>query len=85
MSTTAESTRQTIRLRNKTDDAQQLWMEPLGDYVSLSPNSLYVVTVTDDLDEIDLSKDGFTIHGWVEQVCEVAADGSLTAVWKLPK
>jgi hypothetical protein len=85
MSTTAASTRQTIRLRNKSGHEQQLWIEPLGDFVPLAPNGLYEITVTNDLDEIDLSDDGFTVHGWVEQVCEVAADGSLATVWKLPQ
>ena len=85
MSTAAAPTRRTLRLRNKTGHEQQLWIEPLGDFVRLLPNGLYEIAVTDDLDEIDLSDDGFTVHGWVEQVCEVAADGSLTSVWKLPQ
>jgi hypothetical protein len=83
MSTASASTRQTVRLRNKTGVVQQLWLEPLGDFVRLEPEKLYEVTVSDDLDEIDLSSDGFTVFGWVEQVCEVADDGSLKSVWKI--
>lgn len=84
MSTILPSKAKTIRLRNKTDHQQQLWMEPLGDFVSLAPNGLYEITVTDDLDEIDVSSDGFTVYGWVEQVSEVDNNGSLKTVWKTP-
>jgi len=83
MSTTSPSAVQTIRLRNRTDQQQELWLEPLGDFVPLAPNGLYEITATDALEEIDLSSDGFTVYGWVEQVCEVADDGSLATVWKI--
>jgi hypothetical protein len=84
MSTTSPSAVQTIRLRNNTGQPQELWLEPLGDFVPLAPNCLYEITANDALEEIDLSSDGFTVYGWVEQVCEVAHDGSLATVWKIP-
>ncbi len=84
MSTTSTSTTQKIRLRNDTEQERELWFEPLGDFVPLAPHGLYEITVTNDLEEIDLSNDGFTVYGWVEQVCEVAEDGSLITVWKVP-
>jgi hypothetical protein len=59
-------------------------LEPLGDYIQLRPNQLYEITATDALEEIDLSSDGFTVYGWVEEVCEVGPDGALTSVWKVP-
>jgi hypothetical protein len=84
MSTTSSASTRTIRLRNKTDKQQQLWLEPLGDFVQLQPNGLYEIIATNALEEIDLSADGFTVYGWVEQVCEVRPDGVLATVWKVP-
>jgi hypothetical protein len=83
MSASSSTASQTIRLRNKTNLQQELWLEPLGDFVTLAADGLYEVTATDALEEIDLSSDGFTVYGWVEQVCKVAEDGSLTTVWKI--
>jgi hypothetical protein len=75
---------QVIRLRNTTGKEQELWLEPLGDRVILSPNVLYELTATDTLDEIDLSADGFTVHGWVVRVAALAENGGPQTVWELP-
>jgi hypothetical protein len=80
----ASKTTQVIRIRNTTGAAQELWLEPLGDRVVLAPNVLYELTATDALEEIDLSSDGFTIHGWVIRVSAVGDNGSSQTVWELP-
>jgi hypothetical protein len=72
-----------IRLRNATGQARELWLEPLGDRVDLAPNVLYELTATDALEVIDLSVEGFTVHGWVTRVATVNDDGSVQTVWKL--
>ena len=75
---------QVIRIRNTTGAAQELWLEPLGDRVVLTPNILYELTATDALEEIDLSVDGFTVYGWVIRVSALDDSGSSETVWELP-
>jgi hypothetical protein len=75
---------QVLRLKNTTGASQELWIEPLGDRVTLSPNVLYEVTATNALEEIDLSADGFTIHGWVIRVSALDDSGSRQTVWEIP-
>jgi hypothetical protein len=75
---------QVIRIRNTRGEAQELWLEPLGDRVVLAPDVLYELTATDALEEIDLSTDGFTVHGWVIRISAVDDNGSLQTIWELP-
>jgi hypothetical protein len=75
---------QVLRLKNTTGASQELWIEPLGDRVILSPNVLYEVTATNALEEIDLSADGFTIHGWVIRVSALDDSGIKQTVWEIP-
>jgi hypothetical protein len=75
---------QAIRLRNTTDEAQELWIEPLGDRVLLAPDVLYELTATDALEEIDLSMNGFTVYGWVIRVSAIDDKGSMKTVWEVP-
>jgi len=84
VSTTSAATIQTLRLRNKTGEDQQLWLEPLGDSVTMAPNMLYEVAATNALEEIDLSSDGFTVYGWVTRVSRIEKDGSTKIVWEMP-
>jgi hypothetical protein len=83
MSTSSAGSTQAIRIRNKTNQDQELWLEPLGDRVVLAPNVLYELTATDALDEIDFSSDGFTVYGWVNHVSIIEEDGNARTVWKL--
>lgn len=80
---------QVIRLRNTTGRDQDLWIEPLGDRVVLLPGVLYEVTATDALDEIDLSAEGFVVHGWVIRVAAIADEAKQPqakhTVWELPQ
>jgi hypothetical protein len=69
-----------LRIRNTTGRAQELWLEPLGDCVVLAPDVLYELTATDALEEIDLSADGFTVHGWIVRVAAVADNGTQQTV-----
>ena len=75
---------QVIRVRNTTDAAQELWLEPLGDRVVLAPNVLYELTATDALEEIDFSVDGFTVYGWVIRVSAIDHNGNKQTVWEIP-
>jgi hypothetical protein len=72
-------------VKNTTDDSQELWIEPLGDHVSLAANTVYEVTATNALEEIDLSVDGFTIHGWIIRVAAVDENGNRQTVWEIPR
>jgi hypothetical protein len=80
----ASNVTQVIRLRNTTGTAQELWIEPLGDRVVLTPNVLYELTATDALEEIDFSAEGFTVHGWVVRVSAIDDDGNMQPVWEVP-
>ena len=75
---------QVIRLRNTTSDERELWMEPLGDKVTLKPNVLYEIEVTDALEEIDFSLEGFVVFGWVKSVARTDEQGNKTIIWELP-
>jgi len=83
MSTTSAAAIQTLRLRNITGKDQQLWLEPLGDCVTMAPDMLYEVTATNALEEIDLSSDGFTVYGWVTRVSKIENDGVAKIVWEI--
>jgi hypothetical protein len=78
------SATQVIRVRNTTGAAQELWLEPLGDRVVLAPGTLYELTATDALEEIDLSADGFTVYGWIIRVSAIGDNGSVQTVWEIP-
>ena len=82
--TSTTNATQVIRLRNTTGEAQELWLEPLGDRVVLAPNILYELTATDALEEIDLSVEGFAVYGWVIRVSAIDDNGSMQTVWELP-
>jgi hypothetical protein len=73
-----------IRVRNTTGAPQELWLEPLGDRVVLTPNVLYELTATDALEEIDFSADGFTVYGWVIRVSVIDEGGKAQTVWECP-
>lgn len=75
---------QVLRIRNTSGTAQDLWIEPLGDRVVLTPGILYEIAATDALEEIDFTADGFTVHGWVTRVSSVTSDGRAHTVWELP-
>lgn len=79
----APNVTQVIRVRNTTDVEQELWLEPLGDRVTLSPNVLYELVATDALEEIDFSADGFTVYGWVIRISAID-NGNQRTVWELP-
>lgn len=82
MATTSTTNQLTVlRVRNTTGKDQELWMEPLGDRVVLVPDVLYEIHVSDVLDEIDFSLDGFVVHGWVKQIARVESNGTSTSVW----
>jgi hypothetical protein len=85
MSTTSPAkVSQRLRIRNTTGQPQELWIEPLGDRVALSPGVLYEISASDALDEIDFSPDGFVVHGWVTSVASIV-DGRRETVWQLPQ
>lgn len=85
MSTIAASApTQTLRIRNTSGQAQELWIEPLGDRVVLEPGILYELTATNALEEVDFAVDGFTVYGWVVRVSAVDDDGGIRTVWAIP-
>jgi hypothetical protein len=84
MAPTTTSSVQVIRIRNTTNTAQELWIEPLGDRVILAPDVLYELATTDALEEIDFSADGFTVHGWVVRVSAIDGQGNIKTVWECP-
>jgi hypothetical protein len=75
---------QLIRVRNTTDKEQELWIEPLGDRVVLSPDVLYELAATNALEEIDISADGFVVHGWVTRVTALSGEQKGRVIWELP-
>lgn len=76
-----------VRFRNPTDADLVLWIEPLGDQVAIPPRTTIELHCTEQLghpNEFEMSEDGIAIHGWVQSVLAVAADGRLKPLWTLP-
>ncbi len=82
--TSATNRLQVFRVRNTTGSEQELWIEPLGDRVVLSPDVLYEISVSDVLEEIDFSSEGFVVHGWVKRIASIDSAGNETTIWDYP-
>lgn len=77
---------QVLRIKNTTQTDQALWIEPLGDQVVLRSNVLYELIGTDEFGkmEIDLSDEGFVVHGWVKKVVALTGNDEELVEWQLP-
>ena len=77
---------QVLRVKNTTSNSQVLWIEPLGDRVVLQSNVLYELIGTDDFGkmQIELTEDGFVVHGWVRKVIALHGNGQEQVEWELP-
>lgn len=76
-----------FRLRNPKSSALSLWIEPLGDQVTIPERTTVEVQCTEQLghpSEFEMSEDGITVHGWVQSVCAVTEGGDLQPLWNLP-
>ena len=76
-----------LRFRNPADRALTLWIEPLGDQVTIPPRTTVEVHCTEQLghpNEFEMSDDGIAVHGWVQRVLAVSEDGDLRSLWALP-
>jgi len=75
-----------VRLKNTTSKEQLVWLEPLGDRISLRPATQYEMDVADDLGkvEIDLTETGFVVYGWTTRVTAISVDGTRSVEWELP-
>jgi hypothetical protein len=76
-----------VRFRNPRNASLNLWIEPLGDQVTIPEHTTVEVHCTEALghpNEFELSEDGITVHGWVHGVFAVAASGELHSLWTLP-
>jgi hypothetical protein len=76
-----------FRFRNPADKSLTLWIEPLGDQVTIPPRTTVEVHCTEQLghpNEFEMSGDGIAVHGWVQDVFAVTEDGDLQSLWALP-
>jgi hypothetical protein len=76
-----------VRLRSPADGTLTLWIEPLGDHVSIPPHTTVEVHCAEQLgspNEFEMSGDGIAVHGWVQSVSAVSEDGELRSLWALP-
>lgn len=76
-----------FRFRNPTNSARNLWIEPLGDQVTIPERTTVEVHCTEQLghpNEFEMSEDGITVHGWVQSVFAVTQAGELKPLWNLP-
>ena len=77
-----------FRFRNPSTAALNLWIEPLGDQVTIPERTTVEVHCTEKLghpSELEMSEDGITVHGWVQSVWAVTESGELQPLWKLPE
>lgn len=76
-----------FRFRNPGDNDLTLWIEPLGDEVAIPKHSTVEIHCTDQLgpNELEMSSDGLTVHGWVRSVFAVSKDGRLHSLWAWPE
>lgn len=77
-----------FRFRNPAANPLTLWIEPLGDQVAIPPCTTIEVHCTEQLghpNEFEMSGDGISVHGWVQDVFAISADGKLRSLWALPE
>lgn len=77
---------QRLLLHNRFDGPKELWIEPWGDYIVLSPNSTYLLIGAgppDESLEFDLGADGFTVYGWSRSILTIL-DEEQNVVWHNP-
>ena len=77
---------QILRIKSTTPTDQVLWIEPLGDRITLHPNVLYELIGTDEFGkmEIDLAENESVVHGWVKKVMALNSNGNNSVEWELP-
>jgi hypothetical protein len=76
-----------FRFRNPGKSALHLWIEPLGDRVTIPGGTTVEVRCAEQLgqpSEFEISNDGITVHGWVQSILGVTKDGELKPLWILP-
>ena len=76
-----------VRFRNPTDAELNLWIEPLGEQVTIPQHTTIEIHCSEQLghpNEFEMSDDGITVHGWVQNVFAVSEDGELQSLWALP-
>jgi hypothetical protein len=76
-----------VRFRNPRNASVNLWIEPLGDQVTIPERTTVELHCTEELghpNEFEMSEDGITVHGWVRGVFAVAESGELHSLWSLP-
>ncbi len=73
-----------IRLCNSLNMGRELWIEPIGDVIlieALQTVEIVFAEQAGEVSEIQISDSVFTVHGWVQQVLVVGADGGKKLVW----
>jgi hypothetical protein len=76
-----------VRFRNPAATDLHLWIEPLGDQVTIPPSTTIEIHCTEQLgypNEFEMTNDGITVHGWVQSVFALSDDGELRSLWALP-
>ena len=76
-----------VQFTNPTNAALNLWIEPLGDQVTIPQHTTIEVHCHEQLgypNEFEMSDEGITVHGWVQSVFAVSEDGELQSLWALP-
>ena len=74
----------TFRLCNSLSEMRELWIEPLGDKVSLPSGVAVQITISDELGELpelEITEDCFVIHAWVKTIALIRDDGSQQLIW----
>jgi len=77
---------QRLLLHNHFDSQKELWIEPWGDSIILSPNATYLLIGDGPPGgslEFDLQADGFAVYGWSRSILTIF-DEERNIVWHNP-
>ena len=77
-----------LRLTNSKSAALEVWLEPLGDRVSLLPGATFEFCMRDpvrDCPALVMTDESIALYGWVQEVLAVSSDGKTSLIWEIPQ
>jgi len=73
-----------VRLCNSLPVDRELWIEPLGDMVSMPAGSTMEIVLAQgpgDVSEVEVTDASFLVHGWALAISALTEDGRSELIW----
>ena len=78
---------QTTKVSNTTGSDIDLWIEPLGDRLSMPRGETFEIISTHEPGrevEIEFAEDAIRVHGWIKRIFSISSTGGRKQLWEPP-